>query len=120
MLTQNDPLVGASVSARQTTPALSVQPPTPILSERTPVQRHSDYSIADDLPMNEIRRQNDVERWRNKLRLQEKFQVKFSSIITYFNHNFFFLFLLFSIHQFQVSFVSRKIISCQSSTDKVA
>ncbi|CAF4342108.1 unnamed protein product, partial [Rotaria magnacalcarata] len=24
--------------------------------------------------MDEIRRQNDVERWRNKLRLQEKFQ----------------------------------------------
>ena len=25
--------------------------------------------------MQEIRRQNDVERWRNKLRLQEKFEV---------------------------------------------
>jgi hypothetical protein len=27
--------------------------------------------------MDEIRRQNDVERWRNKLRLQEKFQVNY-------------------------------------------
>lgn len=26
--------------------------------------------------MQDIRRQNDVDRWRNKLRLQEKFEVK--------------------------------------------
>jgi hypothetical protein len=30
--------------------------------------------------MQEIRRQNDVERWRNKLRLQEKFEVNFDFI----------------------------------------
>ena len=28
--------------------------------------------------MQEIRRQNDVDRWRNKLRLQEKFEVNTS------------------------------------------
>jgi hypothetical protein len=32
-------------------------------------------SATIDLPMQEIRRQNDVERWRNKIRLQEKFEV---------------------------------------------
>lgn len=85
--------MGASLSARQTTPMLSVRQPTPILSERNPAHHHSEHSIADDLPMNEIRRQNDVERWRNKLRLQEKFQVKFSIIISYSHHNFLFFYL---------------------------
>ena len=28
-----------------------------------------------DIPLEEIRRANDVERWRNKVRLQEKFEV---------------------------------------------
>jgi hypothetical protein len=32
--------------------------------------------------MEEIRRQNDVERWRNKLRLQEKFEVNLNSILS--------------------------------------
>ena len=109
--------MGASLSARQPTPNLSARQPTPILSERNPVHHHSEHSIADDLPMNEIRRQNDVERWRNKLRLQEKFQVKFSIIISYSNHNF--LLFLFSTHQRQVSIFSRKIISCQYSKDMV-
>jgi len=33
------------------------------------------YPVSVDIPMQEIRRQNDVERWRNKLRLQEQFEV---------------------------------------------
>lgn len=33
------------------------------------------YPVTVEVPMQEIRRQNDVERWRNKLRLQEKFEV---------------------------------------------
>ena len=66
-LIQNNPVViGTGLSARE---------PTPILSARNPVHQ-PEQSITDDVPMGEIRRQNDVERWRNKLRLQEKFQVK--------------------------------------------
>ncbi|CAF3613620.1 unnamed protein product, partial [Rotaria sp. Silwood2] len=63
-LTQNDPLVGASTSSRPLTPSESEKSST-----HTPHHR-----ISVDIPLDEIRRQNDVERWRNKLRLQEKFQ----------------------------------------------
>lgn len=47
---------------------------TPIQSERRPSDA-TEYSVSNEIPLAEIRRQNDVERWRNKLRLQEKFQV---------------------------------------------
>lgn len=29
-----------------------------------------------EIPMDELRRQSEVERWRNKIRLQEKYQVR--------------------------------------------
>ncbi|CAF1217273.1 unnamed protein product [Rotaria sordida] len=63
-LIQNDPLVGTGTSSRRLTPSESEKSST-----HTP--RHS---VSADIPLDEIRRQNDVERWRNKLRLQEKFQ----------------------------------------------
>jgi len=56
-LAQHDPLVSASLPSRHTTPVETEKP------------------LPTELSMDEIRRQNDVERWRNKLRLQEKFQV---------------------------------------------
>lgn len=33
------------------------------------------YPTSVDIPLQDVRHQNDVERWRNKLRLQEKFEV---------------------------------------------
>ncbi|CAF4968486.1 unnamed protein product, partial [Rotaria sp. Silwood1] len=63
-LTQNDPLVGASASSRRLTPSESEKSST-----HTP--RHP---VSVEIPLDEIRHQNDVERWRNKIRLQEKFQ----------------------------------------------
>jgi hypothetical protein len=49
------------------------------------------YPVSVDIPMQEIRRQNDVERWRNKLRLQEQFEVN-SKVLFYkkTNKEFFF------------------------------
>lgn len=49
---------------------------TPIHFEK-PLSDSTEYSVSHEVPLAEIRRQNDVERWRNKLRLQEKFQVNF-------------------------------------------
>ena len=53
-----------------------------ILSERLPpivLQKPKDsvsqHPATVDIPLEEIRRANDVERWRNKVRLQEKFEV---------------------------------------------
>ena len=77
-LIQNDPVVvGTGLSARQT---------TPLPSERNPPVVHQlAHSVTtDDVPLAEIRRQNDVERWRNKLRLEEKFQVR----RIFFNHSY--------------------------------
>lgn len=56
VLAQNDPLVSASLPSQRATPIETEKP------------------LQTELSMDEIRRQNDVERWRNKLRLQEKFQ----------------------------------------------
>jgi hypothetical protein len=39
------------------------------------------YPVTVEIPMQEIRRQNDVDRWRNKLRLQERFEVNYNSIL---------------------------------------
>ena len=33
------------------------------------------YPVSVDIPMQEVRRQNEVEHWRNKVRLQQKFEV---------------------------------------------
>ena len=35
---------------------------------------------AKEIPMEEVRRQNEVERWRNKIRLQDKYQVEYRFI----------------------------------------
>jgi hypothetical protein len=64
-LTQNDPLVGVAASSHRLTPTESEGSSNQILP----------YPISTVIPMDDIRRQNDAERWRNKLRLQEKFQV---------------------------------------------
>jgi hypothetical protein len=64
-LTQNDPLVGAGTSVHRLTPTESEGSSNLIFP----------YPISTAIPMDDIRRQNDAERWRNKLRLQEKFQV---------------------------------------------
>ncbi|CAF3600171.1 unnamed protein product [Adineta steineri] len=64
-LTQNNPLVGTNTSFHRLTSAESDDSLTHL----------PQYPISNDIPMNEIRHQNDAERWRNKLRLDEKFQV---------------------------------------------
>jgi hypothetical protein len=61
VLTANDPLVGVPVATPRVFTA--------------DIQKSSLDGPSTDIPLDEIRRQNDVERWRNKLRLQEKFQV---------------------------------------------
>ena len=70
MLTQNDlvPPTAAAAAARppHRLPPLEVQATNSNLPQ---------YPVTVDIPMQEIRRQNDVERWRNNLRLQEKFEV---------------------------------------------
>ena len=58
-------MVGANTSFHRLTPTESDENSNHIVQ----------YPLSSDIPMEEIRRQNDVERWRNKLRLQEKFQV---------------------------------------------
>ncbi|CAF3517864.1 unnamed protein product [Rotaria socialis] len=63
-LTNINPLVGTAASPRRLTPTESEKS-----SHYTPR-----YPVSVEMPMDEIRRQNDVERWRNKLRLQDKFQ----------------------------------------------
>ncbi|CAF0976146.1 unnamed protein product [Rotaria magnacalcarata] len=63
-LTNINPLVGTTATPRRLTPTESEKS-----SHSTPR-----YPVSVEMPMDEIRRQNDVERWRNKLRLQEKFQ----------------------------------------------
>lgn len=44
-------------------------------SARSMTDRSSATFKLDDVPIDEFRRQNEVERWRNKLRLHDKFQV---------------------------------------------
>ncbi|CAF1228922.1 unnamed protein product [Rotaria magnacalcarata] len=36
------------------------------------------YPASVDIPLQDVRHQNDVERWRNKLRLQEKFEQRYA------------------------------------------
>ena len=49
---------------------------TPVASEKS--SEHTvQHSVSPDMPIEEIRHRNNVERWRNKLRLQEKFQVNY-------------------------------------------
>jgi hypothetical protein len=64
-MTQNDPIVGTSL--QHVAPIHSQ-----IKSDNPP-----EHPMSIPVPLDEIRRQNDVERWRNKLRLQEKFQVNY-------------------------------------------
>jgi hypothetical protein len=80
VLTQNDVLVGASTSSRRLTPTESEKSTT----------HPPEYGISNEISMDAIRRQNDVERWRNKLRLQEKFQVNYRNFYySKINHKFF-------------------------------
>lgn len=65
MLTQED------VIASRTRPPRRLSPITP----QQTTNHIPQYPTTVDIPMQEIRRQNDVDRWRNKLRLQEKFEV---------------------------------------------
>ncbi|CAF0954896.1 unnamed protein product [Adineta ricciae] len=65
ILTKHDPLVGASTSLQHLTPTDSNGSTNQIIQQATTTR----------IPMDEIRRQNDVERWRNKLRLQEQHHV---------------------------------------------
>ena len=67
MLTQEDVIGSRTKPPRRLSP-ITVQKTT----NHTP-----QYLTTVDVPMQEIRRQNDVDRWRNKLRLQEKFEVIF-------------------------------------------
>ena len=66
MLTQNDLATG------------QIRPPhrLPPLEKSEASNRTPRYPTKIDIPLQEIRHQNDVERWRNKLRLQEKFEVR--------------------------------------------
>ena len=65
-LPQNDPLGG-----RSTTPPRRLSP----IELQKSANDRAPQSAVVEIPMQEIRRQNDVDRWRNKLRLQEKFEV---------------------------------------------
>lgn len=65
VLTQDDLSGSKSIPPRRLSP-INAQKTT----NNTP-----QYPTTVDIPMQEIRRQNDVDRWRNKLRLQEKFEV---------------------------------------------
>jgi hypothetical protein len=66
VLAQRDPLVSSAPPPHHL-PPLKLQKPSTSVSQ---------YPTSADIPMQEIRRQNDVDRWRNKLRLQEKFEVR--------------------------------------------
>ena len=46
-----------------------------------PTNNTPQYPTTVEIPMQDIRRQNDVDRWRNKIRLQEKFEVNHKSIL---------------------------------------
>jgi len=65
VLPQNDRLVGNPIPPRRLSP-IELQKSSNNIPQ---------YPTTVNIPMQEIRRQNDVERWRNKLRLQEKFEV---------------------------------------------
>lgn len=64
-LTQND------VSYSTTAPPQRLPP---IMLHKAS-NRVEQQPLSNDIQMKEIRRQNDVETWRNKIRLQEKFEV---------------------------------------------
>lgn len=62
----NDLVVGHPVTPPRRLAPIELQKTADDLAPRSPIV---------EIPMQEIRRQNDVDRWRNKLRLQEKFEV---------------------------------------------
>lgn len=61
VLAQRDPLVGHD---------------NPVVVVTKDSSRSSPRLNSIDIPLDELRHQNDVERWRNKIRLQEKYQVE--------------------------------------------
>ncbi|CAF4451356.1 unnamed protein product, partial [Adineta steineri] len=72
VLPQNDVHTSNTVSAQHFTP----------IELQKPLNNQPQYPASVEIPMQEIRRQNDVERWRNKLRLQEKFEERYADPIT--------------------------------------
>ncbi|CAF1078621.1 unnamed protein product [Adineta steineri] len=72
VLTQNDVHTSNTASAQHFTP----------IELQKPLNNQPQYPASVEIPMQEIRRQNDVERWRNKLRLQEKFEERYADPIT--------------------------------------
>jgi hypothetical protein len=76
----NDLLGDPTVSSHRLTPS-ELQKPTNNIPQ---------YPAAVEIPMQDIRRQNDVDRWRNKLRLQQKFEVNYNSILLKRTNNPFF------------------------------
>ncbi|CAF1080753.1 unnamed protein product [Adineta steineri] len=72
VLTQNDVHTSNTASAQHFTP----------IELQKPLHNQPQYPASVEIPMQEIRRQNDVERWRNKLRLQEKFEERYADPIT--------------------------------------
>ncbi|CAF3478937.1 unnamed protein product, partial [Rotaria sp. Silwood2] len=64
VLTQNDILLGNTASSKQLPP----------IKSQTASNNMPQYPVSVDIPMQETRHLNDVEHWRNKLRLQEKFE----------------------------------------------
>lgn len=64
MLTQNDLIPNPSKPPRYL---------PPIEKKTGPIDNQ--HSAAVEIPMQQIRQQHDVERWRNKLRLHDKFEV---------------------------------------------
>ncbi|CAF4283491.1 unnamed protein product, partial [Rotaria sordida] len=68
VLTQNDVLAGNTISSRRS---------PPIELQRTS-NNISQYPVSVDIPMQEMRHHSDAEHWRNKLRLQEKFEQRYA------------------------------------------
>lgn len=64
-LTFNAPSLSNATSTRRVSPA----------NVSKALNNIPQFPASTNIPMQDIRRQNDVERWRNKLRLQEKFEV---------------------------------------------
>ncbi|UJR27728.1 hypothetical protein I4U23_009005 [Adineta vaga] len=72
LLPQNDLLIGNSVPPHRL-PPIELQK-----TSNNPLQQ----PVSIEIPMQEIRHQNDVDRWRNKLRLQEKFEQRYADPLT--------------------------------------
>ncbi|CAF0844701.1 unnamed protein product [Rotaria sp. Silwood1] len=68
VLTQNDILLGNTASSKR----------SPRIKSQTTSNNIQQFPVTADIPMQETRYHNDVEHWRNKLRLQEKFEQRYA------------------------------------------